>query len=70
MQQATALPFIRCAKTRAKQTFVHNQLNELEPLLSAEYKALLDSPMIDLEKRLDLVDEAFSGKICEYVLNF
>ena len=57
-------------KDEGKTDLVHNQLNELEPLLSDEYKALLDSPMIDLEKRLSLVDEAFSGKVCEYVLNF
>ena len=52
-------------KDEGKTDLVHNQLNELEPLLSDEYKALLDSPMIDLEKRLSLVDEAFSGKVCE-----
>lgn len=49
---------------------VYSELKELVPLLDEKYCALLDSPMIPLEKRLSLADEALSGRVCEYVQNF
>lgn len=35
-----------------------------------EYTALADAPTVETGERIELLDKAFSGQVCAYVLNF
>ena len=54
-----------------KTDVIMEQLKELSSVFSenSDYCKLLDSPVIKLSERLDMIDKAFSGAD-EYILNF
>lgn len=72
VEKAYSQALYEAALSDGKTKRIYDELSAVSKLFlkNSDYQRLLDSPLISKEEKRGLIDEAFSGRADEYIVNF